>query len=77
MHDAKENPSSLFILDHQTLANIQNYSLANTALANLPPISTTCFQRHHSVHCCTGNVIQAMLIQNAGCALGVYGEDLG
>jgi hypothetical protein len=53
MHDAKENPSSLFILDHQTLANTQTYSQANTARAKLPPKSTPCFQKHNSEHCCT------------------------
>ncbi|WP_373550806.1 hypothetical protein [Haliscomenobacter sp.] len=56
MHDAKENPSSLFILDHQTLANIQNCSLANTVPVSLVPANTPHFQKHNSEHCCTGTL---------------------
>jgi len=57
MQNTKKDRQSLFTIDHQTLADTQNCSPANTVPANQVPANTPHFQIHNSVHCCTNTLL--------------------
>ncbi|WP_148270213.1 hypothetical protein [Haliscomenobacter hydrossis] len=53
MQNTKKDRQSPFTIDHQTLADIQSCSLANTAPVSQAPANIPDFQTHNSEHCCT------------------------